>query len=47
MADQELSQDLRQAVRELCRRFPESYWAQLDGERAYPEEFVKAMTEAR
>jgi acyl-CoA dehydrogenase len=47
VADQEVSQDLRQAVRELCRRFPESYWAQLDRERDYPEDFVKAMTEAR
>jgi acyl-CoA dehydrogenase len=38
--------DLRAAVRELCQRFPGSYWRDLDRVRAYPEAFVKAMTEA-
>jgi acyl-CoA dehydrogenase len=38
--------ELRAAVRQLCGRFPSSYWRQLDRERAYPEAFVKAMTEA-
>src|SRR5919198_2089848 len=38
--------ELRAAVRELCRRFPSSYWRQLDRERAYPGAFVQAMTEA-
>jgi acyl-CoA dehydrogenase len=38
--------DLRAAVRRLCKRFPDSYWRELDRERAYPEAFVKAMTEA-
>lgn len=41
-----LEQDIRQAVRALCARFPEAYWRQLDRDRAYPEAFVKAMTEA-
>lgn len=47
VADNELSRDLRQAMRSLCRSFPEDYWARLNKERAYPEEFVKAMTDAR
>src|SRR5579864_1876746 len=34
----------RDAVRELCRRFPEAYWRGLDAQRAYPEEFVAALT---
>src|SRR5438445_3419681 len=34
----------RDAVRQLCRRFPEAYWHRLDAERAYPEEFVTALT---
>jgi acyl-CoA dehydrogenase len=38
--------ELRAAVRRLCQRFPGSYWRQLDRERAYPEAFVAAMTEA-
>ncbi len=42
----ELHEDLRSAVRELCRRFPDSYWRELDVRRGYPEEFVRALTEA-
>jgi acyl-CoA dehydrogenase len=38
--------DLRAAVRELCRQFPDSYWRELDAERAYPEAFVRTLTEA-
>jgi alkylation response protein AidB-like acyl-CoA dehydrogenase len=41
-----LEQDIRQAVRALCARLPGAYWRQLDRDRAYPEAFVKAMTEA-
>jgi|TARA_B100000678_G_scaffold268766_1_gene255338 acyl-CoA dehydrogenase len=33
-------------VRELCSRFPDAYWRKLDAQEAYPEEFVKALTEA-
>ena len=39
-------QDLRAAVRELCATFPDAYWRELDTKRAYPETFVKALTEA-
>ena len=38
-------QDIREAVRRLCTRFPGSYWQALDRERAYPSEFVKALTD--
>ncbi len=37
---------LRAAVRELCAQFPDEYWRQTDRERAYPEAFVRALTEA-
>ena len=37
---------LRGAVRELCTRFPDEYWRELDTRRAYPDAFVKALTEA-
>jgi acyl-CoA dehydrogenase len=37
---------IRAAVRGLCAKFPGEYWRQLDRERAYPAEFVKALTEA-
>jgi acyl-CoA dehydrogenase len=37
---------LRGAVRELCTRFPDVYWRELDSRRAYPDAFVTALTEA-
>ena len=42
----ELHQDLRAGVRDLCKGFPDSYWRELDAQRAYPEAFVKALTDA-
>ena len=38
--------DIRASVRALCAGFPGEYWRELDRERAYPAEFVKALTEA-
>ena len=38
--------DLRRGVRQLCGRFPGTYWQRLDAERGYPIEFVEAMTES-
>jgi acyl-CoA dehydrogenase len=43
---EERHQELRSAVRDLCRAFPDSYWRALDAERAYPAAFVKALTDA-
>src|ERR1700758_5357812 len=37
---------IREAVRALCADFPGEYWRRLDRERAYPEEFVAALTKA-
>jgi len=42
----ETHQDLRAAVRDLCKDFPDAYWRDLDAKRAYPEAFVKALTAA-
>ena len=42
----ELHDDLRKAVRDLCKAFPDSYWRELDARRAYPDAFVAALTEA-
>jgi alkylation response protein AidB-like acyl-CoA dehydrogenase len=38
--------DIRTSVRALCTKFPGEYWRGLDRERAYPTEFVAALTEA-
>jgi hypothetical protein len=37
---------IRGAVRALCANFPGAYWRALDRERAYPTEFVTALTKA-
>ena len=37
---------IREAVRALCADFPGEYWRTLDRERAYPTEFVAALTKA-
>jgi hypothetical protein len=42
----ETFEDVRASVRALCARFPGEYWRPLDAERAYPEAFVRALTEA-
>jgi acyl-CoA dehydrogenase len=39
-------QDIRKAVRELCAEFPDEYFRGKDEERAYPDEFVTALTKA-
>jgi acyl-CoA dehydrogenase len=39
-------QDLRDAVRQLCRQFPDEYFREVDEQRAYPEKFVDALMEA-
>jgi alkylation response protein AidB-like acyl-CoA dehydrogenase len=42
----ETYQDIREAVARLCAQFPGEYWRKLDAERAYPTDFVKALTDA-
>ena len=37
---------IRAAVRELCARYPDEYWRDLDRRGAYPDDFVKALTKA-
>jgi acyl-CoA dehydrogenase len=44
-APEQLAQ-IRESVRALCAKFPGEYWRRLDRERAYPGEFVAALTEA-
>ncbi|MEE8445393.1 MAG: acyl-CoA dehydrogenase family protein, partial [Alphaproteobacteria bacterium] len=38
--------EIRDAVAKLCAGFPGAYWREHDRERAYPIEFVHALTEA-
>jgi len=39
-------QDIRDAVRALCAQFPDEYHRKVDEARAYPEEFVQALTQS-
>ena len=37
---------LRGRIRDFCAQFPDAYWRETDRERAYPQAFVEALTEA-
>jgi acyl-CoA dehydrogenase len=39
-------QDIRDGVRAICEQYPDEYHRRIDMERAYPEAFVKALTDA-
>ena len=39
-------QDIRDGVRTLCEQYPDEYHRRIDAQRGYPEEFVKALTDA-
>jgi len=39
-------QDLRDAIRDLCTQFPDSYFREVDAKRGYPDAFVEALTKA-
>ena len=45
-ANADLHRQLKKAVADLCRNFPDAYWRDLDARRSYPEEFVQALTSA-
>lgn len=42
----ELQNDIRSSVRQLCARYDLEYWRKCDQEKAYPEEFVREMSQA-
>lgn len=44
--DSETTTQIRQTVRQLCADYPGKYWREKDRDRAYPTEFVRALTEA-
>ena len=38
--------EIREPLRDLCGRFGNDYWQRMEGQGAYPEEFVTALTQA-
>jgi acyl-CoA dehydrogenase len=46
MGNTTMDQDLiRSSIRALCEKFPEAYWREVDERKAYPTEFIKALTD--
>lgn len=39
-------QEIRDALRQLCRQFPDEYFRKIDEQKAYPEQFVDALMQA-
>ena len=37
---------IRDAVRQLCQKYGEDYWLEMDRNHGYPTEFVKELTDA-
>ncbi|WP_198674281.1 acyl-CoA dehydrogenase family protein [Brevibacillus sp. Leaf182] len=46
MKENSFHNELRQSVRAICKDYPDSYWRELDERRAYPKEFVIALSKA-
>ena len=46
LTDPDQFNDIREGVRAVCAEFPEEYHRKIDHDRAYPEAFVAALTEA-
>src|SRR5688572_7697680 len=42
----DVHQEMREALRAMCRGFDSAYWQKVDNDRGYPEAFVDALTEA-
>ena len=41
----EQQRSIQNSVRDVCRKYPDSYWRELDGQKGYPEEFVQELTQ--
>jgi acyl-CoA dehydrogenase len=46
MAEEPSHPEVREAVTRLCKDFPDKYWRDKDRAKAYPGEFVQALTDA-
>ena len=39
-------EDIKDGIKAICKKFPESYWQRLDQDRSYPLDFVNALTKS-
>src|SRR5574341_150145 len=37
-------QQIRDEIKKVCREFPDAYWREIDGKKAYPEAFVQKLS---
>ena len=44
VTDDSLLDEIRLAIKKICADFPGTYWQELDRNRAYPTDFVNALT---
>src|SRR5918999_3142086 len=38
-------QQIRAEITKVCKEFPDAYWREIDGKKAYPEAFVRKLSE--
>jgi acyl-CoA dehydrogenase len=38
-------QQIREEIKKVCKEFPDAYWREIDGKKAYPEAFVRKLSE--
>jgi acyl-CoA dehydrogenase len=38
-------QQIREEIRKVCKEFPDAYWREIDSKKAYPEAFVRKLSE--
>jgi len=38
-------QQIREKIKKVCKEFPDAYWREIDGKKAYPEAFVRKLSE--
>jgi acyl-CoA dehydrogenase len=36
---------IREEIRKVCKEFPDAYWREIDGQKKYPEAFVRKLSE--
>src|ERR687895_1032536 len=38
-------EQIRAEIKKVCKEFPDAYWREIDGKKAYPEAFVRKLSE--
>src|SRR6266404_4098491 len=38
-------QQIREEIKKVCKEFPDAYWREIDGKKAYPDTFVRKLSE--